>query len=259
MKKRLMLLAMLSFGTLALASCGEEAKTSKNTNGNATTGGSSVLTTTDSSSDPVFTRFDEPLEACTIRVLENDTAKETGYLDALLNAFNEKYRAQGIVAVDANIQQYTDLAENGPYGYGPDVLYQANDVIMKYLDGNHILPLPVDRLDDYTQIDNNAWKSYLGTYRNKQYTFGVPVNLQTSVMYYREDLLPEDSDKNNDGTPDMFETWNALYDYSVKRHQEDSKKYGYVKPLYDFYFNSGFLFSYGGYIFGDNNRILYLI
>ena len=110
---------------------------------------------------------------------------------------------------------------------------------MKYLDGNHILPLPVDRLDDYTQIDNNAWKSYLGTYRNKQYTFGVPVNLQTSVMYYREDLLPEDSDKNNDGTPDMFETWNALYDYSVKRHQEDSKKYGYVKPLYDFYFNYG--------------------
>lgn len=78
----------------------------------------------------------------TLHVLENDTAKQSGYLKLLLDGFNEKYRDYNIVAVDANQDQYSDLAENGPYGYGPDVLYQANDVLMKYCNGKHITPLP---------------------------------------------------------------------------------------------------------------------
>ena len=232
--KKIITSISLSLGLgLALASCQERTK--------AATG-------------DVFARFNQELKPCTLKVLENDTAKESGYLDALLQEFNKKYEKYGIVAVDANIDQFTDLASDGPFGYGPDVLYQANDAIMKYLDGGHIMPLPVDKFDDYSLIDQNAWKAYDGVYKGKDYTFGVPVNLQTGVIFYREDLLPEDSDKNNDGTPDMFETWNALYAFSVKRHQEDETKLGYMRALFDFYFNSGFLFSYGGYIFGNENK-----
>ena len=79
----------------------------------------------------------------TLRVLENNTAKERGYLKELLDAFNEEYAEYGITAVDANIDQYNDLEQSGPFGYGPDVLYQANDAIMKYVDGHHIMPIPV--------------------------------------------------------------------------------------------------------------------
>ena len=68
----------------------------------------------------------------TIQVLENDTAVSKGYFASLIEAFNEKYAEYGIVAVDANMNQYLDLANDGPYGYGPDVLYQANDIIMQY-------------------------------------------------------------------------------------------------------------------------------
>ena len=57
-----------------------------------------------------------------IHVLENDTAKKEGYLDYLLNAFNEKYKDQHVKAVDANMDEYSDLEKDGPYGYGPDVL-----------------------------------------------------------------------------------------------------------------------------------------
>lgn len=231
MKKGLLFLTFMGVSALALSAC--DNSTGEKSNG-------------------VFSRFDGELEACTIRVLENDTAKETGYLDALLDAFNEKYKEYGIVAVDANIGQYTNLATAGPYGCGPDVLYQANDSIMQYVSGGHILPLPVDTVDDFSNINKNAWNAYHGTYKENEYTFGVPVNLQTGIMYYREDLLPKDSDKNNDGIPDMFETWNALYEFSLKRKQEENKL-GYMRALFDFYFNSGFLFSYGGYIFGDNN------
>ena len=78
----------------------------------------------------------------TIQVLENDTAISKGYFKELIEAFNEAYKDEGIQAVDANMDQYLDLANAGPYGYGPDVLYQANDVIMQYADGNNIYPLP---------------------------------------------------------------------------------------------------------------------
>ncbi len=86
--------------------------------------------------------------------------------------------------------------------------------------------------------------------------FGVPVNVQGPLLYYRKDLLPDnweeewDDDKN--GIPDMTEYWTELYAYS-KQNKEDSAstKFGYMKSLFDTYFSSGFLFTYGGYVFGD--------
>lgn len=194
----------------------------------------------------------------TIRVLENDTAIERGYFAELIKAFNEAYKDQGIVAVDANMDQYLDLANDGPYGYGPDVLYQANDVLMKYVDGKHILPLPVETLDCYDQIPQMAWGAYEATLDNTTYICGVPVNVQAPMLYYLEDQLPtnweSEWDDNQNLVPDMFESWNAMYEYSIQLHTEDSKKYGYMQSLYDVYFSSGFLFSYGAYVFGDNNK-----
>ena len=72
-------------------------------------------------------------ETVVIRVLENDTAKKEGYLQELLDAFNEAYKDKGIKAVDADMEEYSNLAENGPYGYGPDIIYQANDKLMTYV------------------------------------------------------------------------------------------------------------------------------
>lgn len=192
-----------------------------------------------------------------IQVLENDTAISKGYFKELIDAFNEKYKDQGIEAVDANMDQYLDLANDGPYGYGPDVLYQANDVIMKYVDGKHILPLPVEDLDCYDKIPESAWKAYQTTQNGKTYTCGVPVNIQAPMLYYRKDLLPDDWkdkwDEDGDGTPDMVQSWSKMYEFSKERHTSNSKKYGYMKSLNDVYFSSGFLFSYGAYIFGKDN------
>ena len=99
-------------------------------------------------------------ENVTIQVLENDTAISKGYFSQLIEAFNKEYEQYGITAVDANMDQYLDLANDGPYGYGPDVLYQANDVIMQYAQGKHILPLPVEEMDCYSQIPKAAWQAY---------------------------------------------------------------------------------------------------
>ena len=202
--------------------------------------------------------FDGTLEEnVTIRVLENDTAISKGYFQELIDAFNAEYAQYGITAVDANMDQYLDLANDGPYGYGPDVLYQANDVLMQYAQGKHIYPLPVESLECYEQVPEEAWEAYKTNVEGSEYYCGVPVNIQAPMLYYRKDLLPEGWestwDKDANGVPDMTENWRDTYLFSKERHAEDSAKYGYMKSIYDVYFSSGFLFSYGAYVFGDEN------
>jgi arabinogalactan oligomer/maltooligosaccharide transport system substrate-binding protein len=188
-----------------------------------------------------------------IRVLENDTAISQGYFAELLEAFNAAYQDYGIVAVDANMDQYLDLEQDGPYGYGPDVLYQANDVLMKYVKGYHILPLPIETLDCYAQTPSTAWD----VYASEDAYYGVPVNVQSAVMYYRKDLLPADWenswDSDSNQIPDMLERWSDLYRYSKSLKEESmGTRYGYMKSLFDVYFSAGYLFSYGGYLFGED-------
>ncbi|MDR1639032.1 MAG: extracellular solute-binding protein [Clostridiales bacterium] len=192
----------------------------------------------------------------TLRILENDTAIQQGYLAELLKAFNEEYAQYGITAVDANMDQFLDLENDGPYGYGPDVLYQANDMLMKYVEGRHIQPMPVEELECYDKIDQKAWDAYKVNIDNFDYYCGVPINIQGPLLYYRKDLLPanwkQDWDDNNNDVPDMTENWNDMLAFSQWRKQTENK-YGYMKSLYDVYFSAGFLFTYGGYIFGNNN------
>ncbi len=246
-------IALLLVGTLLLttmAGCGGSSGDSSYADGTEGNSGSSS-----SASSSVFTG--ELETNVTIRVLENDTAIEQGYFAELIEAFNEAYAEYGIVAEDANMDQYLDLANDGPYGYGPDVLYQANDVIMKYVEGKHVYPLPVESLECYDQIPESAWAAYETEIDGVTYYCGVPVNVQAPMLYYRKDLLPEDWeetwDDDGNGVPDMIESWNAMYAFSVERHAEDSSQYGYMKSLYDTYFSSGFLFTYGAYVFGSNN------
>ena len=247
MKRKKEVALLLLTAVLAAAGCADE-----KTTGEKTTESGSAAAVSGSSV------FDGELEEnVTIRVLENDTAISKGYFEELITAFNEAYADQGITAVDANMDQYLDLANDGPYGYGPDVLYQANDVIMQYAKGKHIYPLPVQQLSCYEQIPESAWKAYETTVDGTTYCCGVPVNVQAPMLYYRADLLPEDWQENWDedqnGVPDMVENWNDLYAYSKERHEENPAQYGYMKSLYDVYFSSGFLFSYGGYVFGEEN------
>jgi len=239
MKKMIGLTLLLGLSTIALVSCGEEDTTPKSTSN-------------------VYKRFEGELERdVTIKVLENDTAIKMGYFNELLDAFNEEYKEYGITAVDANQGSFSDLANMGPYGVGPDVLYQANDIIMKYVDQKHVMPLPVDKIEAFNQIPSEAKKAFDANVNGADYTFGVPINIQSGLLYYRKDLLPDnwqttyDKDKNN--VPDMVESLVDLYKFSKERHEANDKVYGFEYSINDFYFSSGFLLSYGAYIFGNNN------
>ena len=251
MRRRMAVVLTMLLAVQTVAGCG----TSADATTGKTAGTEAKEQTTQAAGSGVFNG--ELEQNVTIRVLENDTAISKGYFDELIAAFNEAYAEYGITAVDANMDQYLDLANDGPYGYGPDVLYQANDVIMQYATGKHIYPLPVEQLECYDQIPKTAWAAYETEVNGQTYTCGVPVNVQAPMLFYRTDMLPEnwesewDDDKN--GVPDMVENWKDMYEYSILRHEENASQYGYMKSLYDVYFSSGFLFTYGGYVFGDNN------
>lgn len=200
---------------------------------------------------------DKPSSQITLRVLENDTAKKEGYLDYILEAFNEKYKDDNVVAVDANMDEYSNLEQDGPYGYGPDVLYQANDVLMKYVEGHHIMPIDIQSMEVYEQVPQNAWDAYKADNNGEVIYCGIPVNVQQPLLFYRKDTLPEnwqtEWDKNDNDIPDMVEYWNEMYLYSKSIRESDNSKFGFALQLNNEYFNSGFLFTYGGYVFGNKN------
>ena len=198
----------------------------------------------------------------TIRILENDTAKAEGYLDELINSFNEAYKDKGIVAVDANMDEYSNLAENGPYGYGPDVLYQANDKLMTYAEDKHILAINKDDIECSKYIPEEAWDAFSISVDGKVYTCAVPVNVQEPMLFYRKDMLPDnwesDWDKDGDGNADFFQDWGKLYQYSHQIYSSSNgEKYGLVVACNDLYMMAEFMFSYGGYVFGkDENGMI---
>ena len=200
-------------------------------------------------------------ETITLRILENDTAKQEGYLDELISAFNEAYKDKGIQAVDANMEEYSDLAANGPYGYGPDVIYQANDKLMAYAEDKHILPLTIEDFDCYEYTPEAAWDAFNISIDGKSYCCGIPVNIQEPMLFYREDMMPQnwetEWDKNKNGIADFFENWNDLYAYSKLLRDTDESvnkdsQYGFMSSFNNLYLNGEFLFSYGAYIFGEN-------
>lgn len=208
--------------------------------------------------EQLMAKFDGEIEQnATIRVLDNQMAIETGHLEEVLDAFNEKYKEYNVNAVDANMDQYVDLEQNGPDGYGPDVLYQANDMLMRYAEGGHVLPLPTEKLD-IEEIPDSVMEAYeLETYGLDLY-YGMPVAQQSTVLTYRKDLLPDnwetEWDDNKNSIPDMVENINDLYAYSAQvKSESNGSKYGLYMSLVDQYFNSGYLLSYGAYVFGDTH------
>lgn len=200
-------------------------------------------------------------EGIIIRVLENDTAKQKGYLQELLDAFNTAYAEKGIQAVDANMDEYSNLAENGPYGYGPDVIYQANDKLMTYAEDKHILALNVEDYECGSYIPEEAWNAFKLNMDGNTYCCGIPVNIQEPMLFYREDKMPENWqsqwDDNGNGVADFFENWNDLYAYSKYLRDTDESankdsQYGFMSSFNNLYLNGEFLFSYGAYVFGEN-------
>ncbi|MCL2256032.1 MAG: extracellular solute-binding protein [Firmicutes bacterium] len=198
-----------------------------------------------------------------IRVLENDTAIAQGFFSELIAAFNAEYASYNIQAIDANQGNFLDLEQAGPFGFGPCVLFQANDRIMRFAEGGHIFALPIEQLDTFEYVGDKAWNAFfMYAYEivldenNRPVmdgeqplrhrvpsTFGAPVMIQGPVIYYRRSLVD----------PEVLTTWANIYQFNRDRATANPAHRGYIRSMIDPYFNFGYLLSYGAYIFAENN------
>lgn len=257
--KRLLAILLLSSMLIGLTGCSTAENGRENAEQPSDKQGSSVETEKSSGID--LSKINPTGEKITLRVLENDTAKKEGYFAVLLEAFNKEFAQYNIEAVDADMDEYSDLAQNGPYGFGPDVLYQANDILMKYAADKHILPLNVEDFECYSYIPAASWDAFRLSKDGKAYICGIPVNIQEPMLYYRKDMLPmnwqTDWDRDGNNIPDFLENWNDMYAYSKLLRDTDSSpnrdsQYGIMLSYNDLYMNGEFFFSYGAKVFEQN-------
>ena len=108
-------------------------------------------------------------------------------------------------------------------------------------------------------MPQNAWDAYAVNVNGETFYCGAPINVQEGMLYYIESNLPDGWkdkwDLNQNGTPDFFETFTALYAVSEEIKNDPNRKtqWGYLDDLVDTYFSSGYLFAFGGYVFGSND------
>ena len=196
---------------LALASCGPTTGNSS-TNPGGTTPGEEI---TEANSDmPVFDRFEGELERnITLQILENDTAKSLGYLDELLNAFNEEYAEyDNIKDVKGSVFHFiTSEFKKLGYQISYALLNAANYGVPEkrervFIIGHrgHRVPLPSPTHSEHGNFDTRPWvtlRDCIGDMENRSDLHYIP--LRKNSIPYMEKLtegqnwrnLPEETAK----------------------------------------------------------------
>ncbi len=173
-----------------------------------------------------------------------DIQKSVGN-DEAKQAFEKKYD------VTVNVQelpyggQVESLRMDGPAGTGPDIINLPHDQIGSAVVQGLLTPLQVDKsvLDTFTPSAIQAL-----TYEGQLY--GIPKAVETVVMVYNKDLLPE-----------LPKTMDELFDVSKQFRAKGD--YGLLAKWDEIYYSYGIIKAMGGDIFGkkadgsdDPNKLL---
>lgn len=133
-------------------------------------------------------------------------------------------------------QQIEKLRLDGPAGIGPDVLVIPNDQVGAAVVQGLLSPIKLDQAtaDTFT-------KPSIGAFTMNQTLYGVPKAVETLVLIYNKDLLPQ--------PPANLD---AYYDFS--KQQRAAGKYGLLAKFDQIYYSRGAIAGMGGYIFGNDGK-----
>ncbi|MDW6004698.1 extracellular solute-binding protein [Vibrio mangrovi] len=163
-----------------------------------------------------------------------DIQKSVGNADAT-KAFEKQYDVKVTVQELPYGGQIESLRMDGPAGTGPDVVNLPHDQIGSAVVQGLLAPLQVDQavLNTFTDSAVHAL-----TYKGQLY--GLPKAVETVVMVYNKDLMPE-----------LPKTMEELFTASKKFREEG--KYGLLAKWDEIYYAYGIIHAMGGDIFGKNN------
>ncbi len=162
-----------------------------------------------------------------------DIQKAVGNAEAT-KAFEKKYDVNVSVQELPYGGQVESLRMDGPAGTGPDVINLPHDQIGSAVVQGLIAPITVDKsiIDTFTHPAIEAL-----TYQGKLY--GLPKAVETVVMVYNKDLVPE-----------LPKTMDDIYKLSEKFRAKG--EYGLLAKWDEIYYGYGIIHSMGGDIFSKN-------
>ncbi|PWD65928.1 extracellular solute-binding protein [Pectobacterium parmentieri] len=164
-----------------------------------------------------------------------DIKKSDGIADAI-KAFEKQNNVKIKVLETPYAQQIEKLRLDGPAGIGPDVIVMPHDQVGTAVVQGLIRELKLDQtfLSSFTKPALEAQ-----TYNGKLY--GVPKAVETTVLVYNKDLMPQPPEKFDD-----------LFAFSKQQRAEG--RYGLLAKFDEIYYAYGVIAGMGGYIFGQNSN-----
>lgn len=164
-----------------------------------------------------------------------DIKKSSGISDAVKD-FEKENNVKVVVQETPYAQQTEKLRLDGPAGIGPDVVVIPNDQLGTAVVQGLLAPLTLDKAftDSFTPSAINAFQL-------KGQTYGVPKAVETLVLIYNKDLLPQ--------APATLDEY-----YSLSKAERAKGKYGLLAKFDEVYYAYGAMASMGGYIFGKDAK-----
>lgn len=165
-------------------------------------------------------------------------AGEYDYVKNHIAKFEEEYGVK-VELLDADMFEKIDgLALDGPAGTAPDVLIAPYDRIGSLAQTGLINEVTLNEEAGYDDTD----KQQVST---DGVVYGAPAVIETIVLYYNKDLLPE--------APKTFDELRELTkDEKYAFAGEDGKSTAFLAQWTNFYHSYGLLAGYGGYVFGED-------
>ena len=165
----------------------------------------------------------------------DDIKKSSGISDAVKD-FEKENNVKVVVQETPYAQQTEKLRLDGPAGIGPDVVVIPNDQLGTAVVQGLLAPLNLDKafLASFTPPALNAFQL-------KGQTYGVPKAVETLVLIYNKDLLPQ--------APATLDEY-----YTFSKAERAKGKYGLLAKFDEGYYAYGARASMGGYIFGKDAK-----
>ncbi len=179
-----------------------------------------------------------PEDGAKLKVWESE-GPELKWLEHVGKEFDKKYGIKVDFETVAMTDTISRLEQDGPVGTGADIVVMPHDRLGSGITSGVIMPnyISGERINqEFLPTAKNAV-----TWSDGQ-VYGFPLAIETYVMFYNKDLLP-----NGVTSFENLKTWDKENSFTNKK----LNKFAFVWEVVNLYYGQVFLGSQGGYLIGN--------
>ncbi|MGL5989572.1 sugar ABC transporter substrate-binding protein [Cetobacterium sp.] len=181
----------------------------------------------------------KPEAGAKLKVWESE-GPELKWIEYVGAEFNKKYGIKIETETVAMTETVQRLEQDGPVGTGADVIVMPHDRIGSGITSGVIMPnyISGERINTEFLVSAKNAVSWMDGQ-----LYGFPLSIETYVMFYNKDLLP-----NGITTFENLKAWDKENKFTDKKQN----KFGFVWEVINLYYGQAFLANQGGYLIGKN-------